>query len=141
MQLLSIEDPRDNLQKANRWELIDYAKANGIDVPQDAPAIYTMKVLRARGLTNIRVPDRPLGLYVGRGDSMVDEPQISGNAEITEVSADDHMILQYQQEKQSETDYVNMPMNQLRAACKAKGIKMQRTDNINTLREKLTANG
>lgn len=140
MQLLSNVDPRDNLQKATRWELIDYAKANGVEVPNDAPAIYTMKILRARGLTNIKVPDRPLGLYAG-GVALSDQTQISADTEVNVASADDDLIRQYEQQKQEETDVSKMLMPQLRHACKTKGIKMDRRDNLKTLREKLSANG
>lgn len=136
MQLLTIEDPRDNLQKATRWELIDYAKANGIDVPGDAPAIYTMKVLRSRGLTNIKIPHRPLGMNAGAGDVMTDAALGEG-ADVTVANADDDFIRQFEAQKQEETDIDKMLMPQLRMACKAKGIKMARTDNLKTLREKL----
>ena len=53
MQLLSNVDPRDNLQKATRWELIDYARANGVDVPSDAPAIYKLALARRTNKTPV----------------------------------------------------------------------------------------
>ena len=136
MQLLTIEDPRDNLQKATRWELIDFAKANGIDIPGDAPAIYTMKVLRSRGLTNIKIPNRPLGMNAGAGEVMTDEAFGEG-ADATVVNADDDLIRQFESQK-AETDVSKMLMPDLRKACKARGIKMARTDNLKTLREKLS---
>ena len=140
MQLLSIDDPRDNLQKATRFELIDFAKANGIDVPEDAPAIYTMKILRSRGLTNIRIPDRPLGLYVGSGEVM-SEAQISSDSEVISSNAEDDLIRQYQTQKKEEADVSKLPMHRLRTVCKEKGVKFSRKDNMQTLREKLSAHG
>lgn len=138
MQLLSTEDPRDNLQKATRWELIDFAKANGIDVPQDAPAIYTMKVLRSRGLTNIKIPDRPLGLYTGKGDALTESPAVMSDAEVTTANAEDDLIRQYEKQKKEEADVSNMSIQQVRRACKERGILISRRDNLQTLRAKLS---
>src|SRR6185437_5733367 len=135
MQLLTNVDPRDNLQKATRWELIDYARANGVDVPADAPAIYTMKVLRSRGLTNIKIPDRPLGLYANGPETTA--PQVESETEINTASADDDLIRQYEQEKK-QPPVSEMSMTELRHACKVKGIKMDRTDNKQTLKDKLS---
>ena len=136
MQLLSNIDPRDNLQKATRWELIDYAKANGIEVPEDAPAIYTMKLLRARGLTNIKIPDRPLGLYANNGSALSDNTVAVSEGDTP--NADDDLIRQYESQKKEEQDTSKMTVGQLRTACKARGIKMSRTDNMQTLKEKLS---
>jgi hypothetical protein len=124
MQLRSIIDPRDSLEKATRWELIDFAKANGIDVPDDAPALYTMDILRAHGLTNIKVPDRPLGLYAGSGIE-------------SKPDAKDDFLRQYEAEKKGQ-DVSAIPMHQLRSLLKSKGIKFSRKDKLQTLREKLS---
>jgi len=136
MQLLSQVDPRDNLQKATRFELVDFAKANGIAVPEDAPAIYTMKILRARGLTNIKVPDRPLGLYANSGETLT-ETNSSAIVEGDTPNADDDLIRQYEAQKK-QPDVSQLTMGELRVLCKSRGIKMARTDTMQTLKEKLS---
>ena len=72
MFLNKIEDPRDNLEKARRPELIEFAKVNGIAeltiagirASVDHPAVGAIllrEALRARGLTQIPSPNRKLG--------------------------------------------------------------------------------
>lgn len=133
MQLLSIIDPRDSLDKATRWELIDYAKANGLQVDDDCPAIVTRQLLRAKGLTNIKIPDRPLGLYGSKAEAQIAAENKPADANA--MNADELMAAQYQAEK---TDFSKSPMNALRAECKKRGIKMSRRDNLQSLREKLS---
>jgi len=130
MQLLTTVDPRDNLQKATRFELIEYAKANGVDVPEDAPGSYTIQLLRARNLTNIKIPDRPLGLYVAPSNSFTDAPQ--------GIDADEHLIKQYTQQKKIETEVSQMSIQEIRRFCKANNIKFSRKDTLVILREKLS---
>ena len=136
MQLLTTEDPRDNLQKATRWELVEFAKANGIDLDENTPAIVSAKILRDRGLTNIKIPDRPLGLYVGtKHEAMVDH-SVSVPGEVT-INAEDDLVRQYEQQQKAKAEVSKMTIGQLRVACKERGIKMSRRDNMQTLREKL----
>jgi len=136
MQLLTTEDPRDNLQKANRWELVAFAKENGIDLDENTPAIVSAKILRDRGLTNIKIPDRPLGLYVSSKNEALVEHAPSVKGEIT-INAEDDLVRQYEQQQKARTDLSSMTIGQLRVACKERGIKMSRRDNMQTLREKL----
>ena len=131
MQLLTNIDPRDDLDKSDRWELVAACRLNGIEVEHDAPAFITKRALRSRGISKIKHVDRPLGLYTSASTS--DGGQIH--------DADEALIKQYEAQKKEETDISKMPMTQLRTACKTKGIKMERRDNLVTLREKLTAHG
>ena len=133
MQLLSIIDPRDNLSKATRFELVDFAKKNGIQLDEGPPKIVSEKILRDRGFVNIQIPDRPLGLYVGGEVHSTNEPIVHGSLQ----NADDLLVQEYEHQKKEDADVSKMSIGRLRAACKAKGIKMERTDNMQTLRAKL----
>ena len=130
MQLLTTEDPRDNLEKASRWELEAFAKENGCPVPHGYPAMLTIKVLRARGLTQIKIKERPLGLYNG-GETITASPNVPSQQGI---SPEDLLEAQF---KEQQNDLSNKSMNELRALCKELGIKMDRRDNMKTLRDKL----
>ena len=147
MQLTKIIDPRDNLGRATRDELWDFAKANGVSFDQRTATKQYMEVeLRTRGLTNIRPAVRfmgaPTGEYFGHDGTSLEPPKIR------EVDADADMLRQMKEQAAKPQDWpvesmfrihpsaMNMPM--LRAECKRLGIKMARTDNINSLREKLS---
>lgn len=128
-----ITDPRDSLEKATRYELVEFANANGMkDVSEAMPAILIRRKLRAAGLTNIKVPPRLLGI-VG-GEMISDDRVPPTDKKVVEVDADDDLARQFEQEQ---TDPSKMSMNELRAACKERGIKMDRTDNTQSLRDKL----
>lgn len=126
--LKSLVDPRDILTKASRYELCAFAQANGvieIDYGSDMTLEEMIAILRNRGLTNITLPERPLGVY---------KPVVLGlNQQIAEKPAPAAPAV-------PEKPLNKMDMNELRAACKARGIKMERTDNMRSLREKLGQN-
>jgi hypothetical protein len=131
MQLLTSVDPRDNLEKAKRMELFRFARQNGIkEIEEAMPAMLMRKILRSRGMTNIRVPDRPLAST--RPTNM--EAMTTSQVNVIDVETD--LERQYMAEKQA-ADYEAMPLNELRAECKRRGIKMARTDNLQSLRDKL----
>ena len=137
MEVLEIVDPRDPLEKATRDQLVSYAHDNGqIDIVEQMPAILIRKLLRQRGLTKIPVPDRKLGMGPDPYGAAAENP------DIPVMNADDALIEQFKTIKDNplpyvETDPDKMSMTELRKACKAKGIKMARTDNLHTLRDKL----
>ena len=131
MQLLKIDDPRSALERARRPELVRFARSHGLsDITEAMPANLIRKRLRAKGLTNIQVPVRPLGNYVPQSiDEAVDVPS---------VDADDILERDFTNEQHNvEKPIDQMNMKELRAGCRAKGIKMVRTDNLDTLRDKL----
>jgi hypothetical protein len=160
--LHKIDDPRDNLERAKRPELARYAKASGISEftfngmtfkVDEAPAIVTRQFLRARGLTNIRVPHRPLGAQNAVPASATPQPS---NAVAVDAAADLARQFQTQtlhpapsQPAQAAPParpkrLVERPrseINLLRDECKAKGIKMERRDNLATLKAKIEAHG
>ena len=110
--------------------------------------------LRTRGLTNIRPAVRfmgaPTGEYFGPdGSSLTVDPP-----KVREVDADADMIRQMK-EQAAKNDWpvestfehrrssqvmpiADMTMGELRAECKRLGIKMVRTDNMLSLRGKLS---
>lgn len=129
MQLLKVEDPRDSLMKASRYELCQVAQAHGVSeikYESELGLEDMVKILRNKGISSITIPDRPLGLYkpVVLG---LDGPPLSQKTEPVV------------QEKPAAVDIPieQMGMRELRSACKARGIKMERTDNLDKLRAKL----
>lgn len=141
LTLHRIDDPRDALAKATRGELVKFAKANGLYpevVNGDMPAILIRKRLRERGLTRIKIPDRPLGQPV-RPVAMGDGGAVeTPNAVEADAEADLERQWAQQAVKPAEKPAITVPtMKDLRAACKARGIKVERTDNMESLRAKL----
>lgn len=62
LQLHRIQDPRDSLERARRSELVEFAKNKGIsEIVPEMPAILMRKILRSRGMTDIRIEPRQLG--------------------------------------------------------------------------------
>jgi hypothetical protein len=83
MQLHSIQDPRDNLEKARRMELLRFAQENGVtEIVEAMPAIVMRQILRAKRLTRISIPNRTLG------SAPVPEPQVSSSSVSVDAAAD-----------------------------------------------------
>ncbi len=133
--LTKIDDPRDLLEKATRDEIFDFAVAQGVaEITEDMPAIIMRNILREKKKTNIKIPDRPLGANPGV-ELIKARESMQETETVPEVNADDDLMRQYQTSK---VEPQSMTMGQLRAECKRRGIKMARTDNMQTLREKLS---
>lgn len=128
MILNKIEDPRDNLEKARRPELFAFAQANRVPeiVTEDMPAVVMRTILRNKGLSRISIPRRPLGLPV--------QAQMEPGQKVQEVDAAADLARQWQAESKPVSE---MGITDLRKACKERGIKMERRDNMQTLRAKL----
>lgn len=139
MNLLSITDPRDNLEKANRDELERFAREKGVtEIKYEMPAILMRKILRSKGLVKIDVPPRPLGFYEGGrnyGGEAVSDSQLTSNAQI---HADDALEQGWKQEQEKVKTTDEMGIRELRSECKRRGIKMSRRDNMQALRDKLS---
>ena len=143
MYLNNIEDPRSNLDKARRSELYEFAKNNGVtEINDNMPAILMREILRGKGLTRIPVPDRRLGqtnqpnprphyqnTMAAPGGQ---QPAPKGVA----VDAVADLARQYQQEQRRPLAD-SMTIGELRKECKARGIKLERRDNMTTIRAKL----
>lgn len=167
MQLLKIQDPRDNLEKARLLELVRFAESHNVaEVKPTMPAQLIRLVLRNKGLFDIHIPSRPLG-------QAADVRESSATPEnLVEVLAEDNLWKQWNRSQAAEKDAkpekkwmkeVELPlgaqnleildgeealekfqgdidlmkMTELRKACKAKGIKMKRTDKMVDLKAKL----
>jgi len=103
MQLLTIQDPRDNLEKARKNELVDFAHDHRIaGVDPAMPAILIRKILRSRGHVDITVPVRLLGQTPGaRGSSGPSTPENT-----VEMLADDDLMQQWLRSQGVETPTV-----------------------------------
>lgn len=125
MQILRNEDPRDSLQKASRYELCQVAKSHGISEITYGCGLkldQMVEILRERGITSITIPERPLGVYK---PVVYDADTVSSpGAKIAPV--------------EKAAPVPDMSIKELRSECKRRGIKMARTDNLVTLREKLS---
>jgi hypothetical protein len=132
MQILRTDDPRSPLDKARRQEHVKFANDHGLeDVTEAMPAMVIRKILREKGLVNIKVPDRQLGSFVQ--PESVTEQATEQNVNTVDAEAD----LARQFAEQAKPDYAAMSINELRAECRKNGIKIERRDNLNSLRAKL----
>jgi len=153
MILNKIDDPRDNLERARQSELIRFAQANGLKhVTEQMPAILIRAELRARGMTNIRIPRRDLGSTL---NSLRQYAESSPAAKIVEVNAAADLARQWAEQQARPPEpppakpdkpkrLVERPrseINQLRDECKRLNIKMERRDNMATLKAKIEAHG
>ena len=121
-----IEDPRDNLSKASRFELCQIAERLGIEEVHYSAALTLeemVAVLRSKNVHDIKLPDRPLGIY---------KPVVLNAEEPSEVKKPEP--------PKAEKPVSGMSIIELRSACKVRGIKMARTDTAETLRAKLVQN-
>jgi hypothetical protein len=145
------EDPRDPLQKATRYEIWKFAKANGVDFPDGPnglpPADLMRAELRQRGLLRLSTSRPPLGAQngpTGPGSAIIQQPAQQG----VERDATADLVEQWAREQQRLRDEGKVkrperhnPMNELRARAKQLGIKVDRRDNIESLRAKVEAHG
>lgn len=153
MQLNKIDDPRDALSKATRYQVYQWAKANGltatpdgIPIEESTPAPLIRMALRARGLSNIPVALRVLGATGGPvGSGGLQQP----GEKVQTVNADADLAEQYRRqqarERQDEAaagkSLADMGINELRQECGRLGIKLGRRDNMQSIREKIAAHG
>lgn len=149
-------DPRDNLDKAHRRELVEFARANGVEVSEDMPAddiegrpgTGLRNFLRAKGITRIAIPRRSID---HRGvektfplQARKPAPQQATSDEWAEFQQFKAWKAQQQPAPVAaptpaapDKPVGDMSINELRDACKSRGIKMERRDNIASLRAKL----
>lgn len=141
MELQKLDDPRDRLGKATRWELIQFARQNNVaEIDPEMPAMLMRDILRRKGITNIQIPNRLLGSrnYWGRGAPVAQETK---NGAATDAVAD--LARQWQEQKKTPVAFKKSgnQITDLRRECKARGIKISRRDTIKILKEKLAAHG
>lgn len=145
MQVFRTEDQRSFLQRATRKELERFAKARGVsEVEQGMPAPLMRQILIANNQTDIEaffpyLRGRAVGQMNGVNATGVYRkdaaPVDTGNTGM-EVSAEADLARQWKQQQQQKPQ-APMKMHELRAACKAAGITVKRTDKADDLRAKL----
>ena len=138
MLLKSIEDPRTPLQKARLSELQRFAKEEGVNYHPEMGAEEIRGLLIAAGKTHISPPPRLLGQYQPNPTPTSHrynqhQPAPPPKAETVSWAAD----LARQRAMAVKDEPASMSITELRKACKAKGIKMARTDNMAALKAKL----
>jgi hypothetical protein len=149
-----VEDKRDPMALGRRPQLISYAREMGqADIDETMPATVIRSLLTQRGLrrgfgawaAKNAMHARPLGsigqAYMGHTpiNATAPPPQFNQDNGQT-INADDDMMRQYKAQQERERQQKNidlMSINQLRDACKRRGIKLARRDNIQSLRAKL----
>jgi hypothetical protein len=138
--LKRVDDPRSNLEKARRHDLVAFAQANGLkEITEAWPADLIRKKLRAQGLTRIVVNAPDLGAMPGAGMGAQAEP----DGPVKEIDALDALEAQFVQQQAADKakPLAAMGINELRAECKRLGIKLGRKDNMVSMKEKIEGHG
>lgn len=156
LTLKSIDDPRDVLSRMRRWELVQYARRHNVtEINPDMPGPLIASILRSKGLTgrDAPVPPRPLGkqnqpharrLYNADGSPKVHQARPQAQEAVGEVNAEADLMRQWQEQQQraqQPAPRAESPINALRAECKRLGIKLDRRDNMQTMKAKIEAHG
>lgn len=129
MHITNIDDPRDELSRIRRKPLENYFKATFPERWRAGMAADVMRIiLRAEGIFS--VPNAPLH-RLGASTPTVTPPTQS------EVDAAEDATERLYKEWEQSMSYDKMGIRDLRKECKSRGIKMKRTDNMETLRAKL----
>jgi hypothetical protein len=107
------------------------------EIIHNMPADLMRKILRGKGLNTIPIPNRMLGGPPGHV-----MPTAAVTTDSIEVDAEADLERQWraqqaQEQPRAETNPDKMTIGELRTACKTRGIKMDRRDNMITLREKV----
>lgn len=151
MLLNRIDDPRDNLEKAHRLELVRFANANGLtQITEHMPAILIRRELRSRGLTNIRIPRRILGaqnqaasLPPGNGGPQPKVVEMDAAADLARQFRTEAAVPLPNGRPRRLVERPKSKINLLRDQCKELGIHMGRRDKTEDLERKIAeaANG
>jgi hypothetical protein len=104
VQILRVQDPRDSLDKARRTELIAFARQHKIgEIVPGMPATLMRRILRSKGLTQISVQERMLGMRQKPTPKITTEKPSrrtpDAEAEIVTVDADDDLLRQWQSQQ------------------------------------------
>lgn len=142
MILNKIDDPRDNLEKAHRLELVKFAQAHGVaEITEHMPAILIRRTLRARGLTNILIPPRPLGTTNAVPTTGEKVPQIDAADDLARQFAAQSAPPKKNARPPRLVERPKSEINKLRDICKERGIKMARRDGKDDLKRKIAEHG
>lgn len=144
-------DPRDQWAKARRIEVFRYATELGHTkddyIQEQMPKDMMVKRLKARNVPPPSVPPRPIGAHISArsGDTSPDSHHYNAakpaTSESVSVDAADILERDWKPDLPTAdaptTDLAKMSIGELRQACKTRGIKLARTDNMVSMREKL----
>lgn len=133
--LKSIDDPRDSLDKARLPELLKFAADSGVEIPKQFQdkAIIIRQILRQRGLTRIKIPNRVLG-NPHANEAIVPD----GQGKQVDLVEDLMRQVMAAPVEQPVTPSKTVPVIvELRRECKARGIPFDRKDKAADLRAKL----
>lgn len=143
MELYQTFDPRDLWATARRIEVYRHAKEHNVpDISEDMPKDLIVKRCKAAGLPPPSVPRRPIGSVDPRiGDTNPNshhagEGSVAKSEEVETIDADDNLEREWKTQQQKPVNDMNI--NELRGACKAKGIKLSRRDNMQAMKAKLS---
>lgn len=140
-ELKSVDDPRDPYLKLRRVECLRYASIHKLPLErfnQQSPAREMQAALRELGIP-VQPVTPPLGsdqpaVYDGR--HLADRPPQNNSAVVEQYA---EFQKPAEPEPPAAKSFDEMNMNEMRAACRELGIKMERTDNMKSLRAKLKA--
>jgi hypothetical protein len=131
-----IDDPRDNLSRATRHEIIQFAKKRGVtEIDPEMPAILMRDILRQKNITDIQVGHRPLGSPGGTRPVATQAQEQN----IRTVDATSELARQWKAQQKPVKKYNEFI--ELKMKAKKLGIKLSRTDRLPDLKEKLEKHG
>lgn len=161
-------DPRDNLDKATRRELIEWAQVNNVtevkegmpaDDVEGKPGTGIRNILRAKGLSRIPVPNRSINQHGSVKTFPMKDRKPAPPPQATMDEWEEFQDFRRWKAAQgarklpapvaaatpdqpaSDKPVAEMDMNELRRECKRLNIKVERTDRMPNLREKIAAHG
>lgn len=120
-------------------EIVRYAAELGIkEIVEQMPKDLMVKRMKALGVPPPKVPPRPIGSPARSGDTTPTshryEAKEEEKTETIELSADELLEREW---KTREIPIEKMSIGDARKACKARGIKISRTDKLADLKAKL----
>lgn len=143
-RLTRIDDPRSQLDKTRRIDLVRFAKVQGIkEVTEQMPAILIRKIFKDRGIHRVPARLQTLG-QLAPGSVAAPETAIPDDAGRS-VDAEADLARQFaataHQAPAVRKTPAQMSINELGAEMKRLNIKRERRDNMISMREKIEAHG
>lgn len=163
--LKSIEDPRDSLDKATRYQLWRFAQSMGFkEIVQEMPAILMRRALRARGIRrvppefqqqhhlggnphahrnggNAVVPQAENAITIDAGDDLMKQWRREQGAPVQSFDDEPQPVPRAAAQPPARPKRPKSHINVLRDKCKALGIHMGRHDRTPDLERKIAEHG
>lgn len=144
--LKEILDPRDNLEKANRDQIVQFAERRGIkQIDWRMPATQMRSILRSMNIVDIGLPaahgSREALQNLAFNGQPPDNPPLAKPKMLEELERE-QWAQQAKQAEQIERERSSPPISEMTRAemakeCKRRGIKMERKDTKEKLAERL----